>query len=212
MFNVTIIRLRDILKYIVIAIAIYFFGRFIIKYSSNMISFKKELNFSTDEVLTLGINNESTVIKEINEQKNISEEEKTEEVGSNFISEASKTVLQTGSNAFKIKELEESVEENAIDTETQNAEANSVTEDETKNHVQVATTTEVVTTSPIKESYNREYNGVKIKNETDFEITDEMLNSDNLSINTNNVIIFHTHTCESYTQSEKYSYEETRKF
>ena len=70
----------------------------------------------------------------------------------------------------------------------------------------------MVTPNPIKEVYNKEYNGIKIKNETDFELTDDILNCDNLSIDTNNVIIFHTHTCESYTQTEKYQYEESRKF
>ena len=69
--------------------------------------------------------------------------------------------------------------------------------------------TEVVTVNPLQERYDRDYNGVKIKNETEFELTDEILNPDGLSINKNNIIIFHTHTCESYTQSENYSFEQT---
>jgi hypothetical protein len=70
--------------------------------------------------------------------------------------------------------------------------------------------TEVVTENPLQDRYDRDYNGVKIKNETDFELTDDILNPENLNINTSNILIFHTHTCESYTQSELYSYEETR--
>ena len=70
--------------------------------------------------------------------------------------------------------------------------------------------TEVVTENPLQDRYDRDYNGVKIKNETDFELTDYILNPENLNINTSNILIFHTHTCESYTQSELYSYEETR--
>lgn len=70
--------------------------------------------------------------------------------------------------------------------------------------------TEVVTTQPLADRYDREYNGVKIKNETEFELTDDLLNSNNLEINTSNILIFHTHTCESYKQSENYSYEPTR--
>ena len=69
--------------------------------------------------------------------------------------------------------------------------------------------TEVVTVNPLQERYDRDYNGVKIKNETDFELTDDILNPEDLSINKNNIIIFHTHTCESYTQSENYSFEQT---
>ena len=70
-------------------------------------------------------------------------------------------------------------------------------------------TTEVVTVNPLADIYNRDYYGVKIKNETDFELTDDILNYESLNINANNVLIFHTHTCESYTQSEKYFYEQT---
>ena len=70
--------------------------------------------------------------------------------------------------------------------------------------------TEVVTVNPLQERYDRDYKGDKIKNETDFELTDDILNPEGLNINTNNILIFHTHTCESYSQSKLYSYEETR--
>ena len=75
---------------------------------------------------------------------------------------------------------------------------------------QVATNlaTEIVTQNPINESHNVECNGVKIKNETEFEINDSILNT-KLNINKNNIIIFHTHTCESYTPTEQYNYEQT---
>ena len=61
-------------------------------------------------------------------------------------------------------------------------------------------------------NYTNEYNGVEIKNGTDYELTDDILNPSSLSINTNDIIIFHTHTCESYTQSENYTYEESGNF
>ena len=80
----------------------------------------------------------------------------------------------------------------------------------TKKTANVPLATEVVTENPLQDRYDRDYNGVKIKNETDFELTDDILNPENLNINTSNILIFHTHTCESYTQSELYSYEETR--
>lgn len=72
--------------------------------------------------------------------------------------------------------------------------------------------TEVVTKNPLADAYNTKYDGVKIKNETNFELTDEILNFDNLSIDKSNIIIFHTHTCESYTESEKFSYTPTGNF
>ena len=53
-----------------------------------------------------------------------------------------------------------------------------------------------------------EYNGVKIKNETGFELTQEIL-SQTIEVSKENIIIFHTHTCESYTPSENYQYQAT---
>ena len=71
--------------------------------------------------------------------------------------------------------------------------------------------TEIVTQNPIAESYNVECNGVKIKNETSFEINNSILDTA-LDINKENILIFHTHTCESYTPSEQYNYEQTGNF
>ena len=70
--------------------------------------------------------------------------------------------------------------------------------------------TEVIKNS-VPNKYTSTYNGVQIKNETELEITDQMLNAD-LSFNTSNIMIFHTHTCESYTSSEKYVYEQNGSF
>ena len=63
--------------------------------------------------------------------------------------------------------------------------------------------------SNVKETYTNTYKNVKIRNETDFELTEEMLSEKPQIENTKQVIIYHTHTCESYTPSEEYSYEMT---
>lgn len=66
--------------------------------------------------------------------------------------------------------------------------------------------------SNVKERYTNSYENVQIKNETDFELTEEMLIPNPILPNTKKVLIYHTHTCESYTQSEKYTYEMTGNF
>ena len=64
----------------------------------------------------------------------------------------------------------------------------------------------------VPEKYTSEYNGVKIRNETDnIKLTEEML-TPNIDINMKNILIYHTHTCESYTPTEQYSYEESGNF
>lgn len=58
------------------------------------------------------------------------------------------------------------------------------------------------------DNYNFECNGVKIKNETGFELNQNIL-TQRVDINKENIVIFHTHTSESYTSSEKYQYVPT---
>ena len=71
--------------------------------------------------------------------------------------------------------------------------------------------TQVITNNPIKESYNTEYGKVKIKNETDYTLTEDMLKPD-ITIENKNVVLFHTHSCESYTSSDSYPYTPTGTF
>ena len=71
--------------------------------------------------------------------------------------------------------------------------------------------TEIVTPNPITESYNVKYGNVKIKNQTTYNLTEDILNP-NISIDNKNVLIFHTHSCESYTPSESNDYEQTGNF
>lgn len=71
-----------------------------------------------------------------------------------------------------------------------------------------------VTTQEIQENnitgkFNTVFGTVKVKNETEKEINEQTL-MPNVSLENNkDIVIFHTHTCESYTSSEKYSYEMT---
>lgn len=73
-------------------------------------------------------------------------------------------------------------------------------------HADTNVTTQVIENN-VPNNYTDNYNGVEIKNGTNYSLTEDILNCDNLDINKNDVIIFHTHTCESYTQTENYSYE-----
>lgn len=71
--------------------------------------------------------------------------------------------------------------------------------------------TEVIENN-VPNKYTDAFNGVEIKNGTDYTLTDDILNPSSLNINKSDILIFHTHTCESYTPSEAYQYEETGTF
>jgi len=67
--------------------------------------------------------------------------------------------------------------------------------------------TQEVEENNIKAKYTTSYGEVKINNQSDYEMTEEILMPDVEIINKKDVLIYHTHTCESYTPSEGYEYE-----
>ena len=213
MFNVTVIRLKDIAKILLIVIAIYILSKFILKNLSLKECLNKSININDSSFIKLGIDTESNIIKNIS--KTNLDDEKTEEIENNFKTDSLKSMLKMGLNLFNTEEaersigqeIEEKTEENNIDTNTNSEEQKMAQVQE----ITTDTTTQVVTQNPITERYNKEYNGIKIRNETSYELTDDMLNPDNLEIDKKDILIFHTHTCESYTQTENYQYEPSRK-
>ena len=166
-----------------------------------------------DEFVKMGLNKESSIFRYISGEKE-AEQERTEEVEADFKNVSAKTILTISSKVFETKEKEQNLgqEQNEIPQEEQETNTNS--EEQKIAQIQEVTTdtnTQVVTQNPIAERYNKEYNGIKIRNETSYELTDDILNPENLDIDKKDIIIFHTHTCESYTKTENYQYEPSRK-
>lgn len=62
---------------------------------------------------------------------------------------------------------------------------------------------------PDKNSY--EIFGVKLRNESSYNLSDEITDL-NIELNKQDIMIFHTHTCESYTPTEQYQYDATGTF
>ena len=213
MFNVTVIKLKDIIKIIAIVSMIYILGNFVFKNIQFKNYFNQSININMDEFVKMGLNKESSIFRYISGEKE-AEQERTEEVEADFKNVSAKTILTISSKVFETKEKEQNLgqEQNEIPQEEQETNTNS--EEQKIAQIQEVTTdtnTQVVTQNPIAERYNKEYNGIKIRNETSYELTDDILNPENLDIDKKDIIIFHTHTCESYTQTENYQYEPSRK-
>ena len=66
--------------------------------------------------------------------------------------------------------------------------------------------------SSVNPRVTNEYKNVKINNSSKKELTEDMLNPDGISVNTKKVIIYDTHTSESYTPTEKNIYSQTGNF
>ena len=213
MFNVTVIKLKDIIKIIAIVSMIYILGNFVFKNIQFKNYFNQSININMDEFVKMGLNKESSIFRYISGEKE-ADQERTEEVEADLKNISAKTILTISSKVFGTKEKEQNLgqEQNEIPQEEQKTNTNS--EEQKIAQIQEVTTdtnTQVVTQNPIAERYDKEYNGIKIRNETSYELTDDMLNPENLDIDKKDIIIFHTHTCESYTQTENYQYEPSRK-
>lgn len=87
-------------------------------------------------------------------------------------------------------------------------------EDTIQNQEKVEEAKTGVATTEIQENnitgkFNTTYGSVKIKNESNKEITEDMLIPNIALENKKDVLIFHSHTCESYTPTDAYWYEMT---
>lgn len=204
MFNVTIINAKGSIKkvFAVLVILIITFG--ITKIATKI---KEQgiqiLNISNELINCL--NKEIPAISSIcKEADTVLKEDREEVEEKNFAEKILKVELA------KMRAIEDTSKENVIkNDETVSQEDNKLTN--TNEEIEANIITEEVTQNPITETSNMEIEGVKIKNETSFEINNEIIES-SLDINKENILIFHTHTCESYTPSEQYQYEQTGNF
>ncbi len=203
MINMAVLNLKDIIKYlikitIVIAIVIG-----LTRYFSNAKeNITKQIQIIENVPLLSCLD---TTIPGIANMKQEQVKEKTSPL---------KTMLdmQLGMlSSFESKEVVSKVNSKEENTISENITSEDTTnKNQTEEPLKEAETglkTEVQS-SKVKETYNSEYNGVKIKNETDYKLTTKIL-TPNVTVKKDNILIFHTHTCESYTSSEKYKYKAT---
>lgn len=209
MIRVSVVSTKEIFKLIIkivlfIVILVVIIG--IIRYSKRnfektSIDTNKYLSYITDEITVMGnleLNNKLSLNPEII-------------LDSEF--RASKAITSRNMDSLELSNYDEE----------ENSKANIVNENESLNQstenvngenlgeikeVNTGVQTEVIK-STYKETYNYSVNGVKIKNETNFNLDELQLSTDNVNTDNKNVIIFHTHTCESYTQTENCRYEES---
>ena len=251
MFNVTVLKMRDIVKYlvgfmIIIGIIVYATRFFAYKAENKEDKIKsswlektkieekndKSENDKSENVkmqsilmwnLTSCLDKTIPAMASTNEEyKKIEKENKeinNKISNKNYLEEFLKTEIST------IKGIEEIERENITVTDKTSVASNSDSSKEDSNDSnsnednkqesekitlasQDSVKTKVVTPNPISENANVQYEKVKIKNQTTYNLTEDILNP-NISIDNKNVLIFHTHSCESYTSSEKYSYSQT---
>lgn len=145
-------------------------------------------------------------------KKSLSFEEKKEASKDFFKTAIVKEIAITEIKAEKPKEkrlvpneIEENKQEESQEVK-ENIESKETISTSSNEEIPLSLPTKVIETNNLAENYNTTYKTVKIKNETKFNLTEDIL-TPNIEIkDKKNVIIFHTHTCESYTQTSENSY------
>lgn len=201
MINLAVIEMKDIIKYLVrIAIVI----TIVVGLTRYFSSFKTNLKNTTEG---------------IKEQSFLSCLDATIPSIENINHSESKKDSDNQSGPLKMAlEVELGMIDSIVEKREEKSEKNIAVSDksggkEENEQIQEAKTgvgTQVQKTN-VPETYTTTYNTVKIKNGTDIKLTKEML-TPNAKINTKNILIYHTHSCESYTQSEKYKYKASGNF
>ena len=215
MFNVTVLKMRDIFKVIIgitfLVVVVLGISKIFHKDTKENSKVVQKIENGIKALSQFSMINcmDQTIptMSSINEEyKNIAKEDDQKE-NKNILQEMLKTQI---SSVNAIKESEEITNKE----NNENIQENEKNQTEEKQEIQLAQEglqTQVITKNPISENSNVTYKNVKIKNQTSYTLTEEMLNPD-ITIENKNIILFHTHSCESYTSSDKYPYTPTGTF
>lgn len=196
--NVAVINVKDLFRYILkflIIISIFFFITKVLKtldlkkqnvnIKENSNNIKKQINeYSFTKCLDISIPL-MEYGKEENKKEKIFTNSKILAMGASVLDESilNNTDLVIDEEELTIDDTEELV--NKVATLPENA------------------TTEAVQENNITPKVTSSYNGVQINNQSDYEITEDMLVPDVEITNKKDILIYHTHTCESYTPSSR---------
>ena len=227
MFNVAVLKMKDIIKFLIIIMLLVL----LISLSAKYISSKNKKE--TEKTKTNQISEKLSQIsgKSLNEilgqtmtvMSSIKEETSNNEEKENYAEKILKTEISAigAINKKNSENANEGTENNAETQENEQKNQNNEGENTEENNqnnqepkietAQTGLQTEVVTNNPITESFNVQYGNVKIKNQTSYTLTEDILKPD-ITIENKNIILFHTHSCESYTSSDLYPYTPTGNF
>lgn len=195
MINVTVINIKSLTRYIIIALVL-------ICIVLGIKVIVKNVNVPTNKVSSIlkNANFISCVEKTL---PNIKEDSKIQK-----LEEDAKKVTSRGSSLRRMLSVELGMIDTLIeDNEEEGVIESSIEETEQVAHAETDVQTTQVQENNITPKFNLEYGTVKVKNESKKEITADTLTPNITLENKKDVIIFHTHTCESYTPTENFNYQ-----
>ena len=196
---IQVFRIKDLIKYFIRILIPIFVLLIVLKVVSNQNIAREVSSKIEKKALTDIISDTITELDMVGKET----KESTENKQKDFIFLSELAVMKSIDNST-INQVNndnnESEETNNIDSE--NVQNQNVQEAVTQ--AQTGINVEVIENN-VDPRVTNEFSGVQINNMSSHELTDDILNPD-IEINNKKVIIYHTHTCESYTSSENYSY------
>lgn len=213
MINLAVINLKSLLKKIVKMIGLVLVVAMIIKFVNVIYNAGK--NFEG-----VALSNKISMIKgNLAISKCFEKTENAYQSGFKKILVAELAVFSGAEEGLMEKENQEEILEFEDVEETQNIEKpeevlnieNEVAriQQPAQNSAPEIVQTEVLEANNKKDVYTDFYKTVQIKNESSYSLTEEMVTPDVKYTNNKDIIIYHTHTCESYTPSENSQYVAT---
>lgn len=187
MFNVAVINLKkllkNILKIVIVAVIVTMIFK-LVKFDG--ICFKAHIGLISNNIRIGTVNNSNSSNRIL----------KNELIG---LTKFEETAMENEDENIP----EEIIQNEVIQNET-------IIEDELNTLDSVKT--EVIEEKNKKEVYTNSYKSVKIKNESKYKLTEEMIAPTVDFNNKQDILIFHTHTCESYTPTPNHEYIATSNY
>lgn len=197
--NVAVINLKDILKYFLKTLVAIFIIFVATRYMSNSGKNLKEIisNKTSDKFLKTCLQVSIPTLKSL-------ENSQEYQIKITNLMNMELAMLNP-----QIEEVNQNNTENIEEPLTEETEETPETTTSPQVEIPKVAQTEEVTERNFAAGSNTYYGTTKIDNESSYALTEEMLVPDVEITNKKDVLIFHTHTCESYTPCETYNYTMT---
>lgn len=195
MFNIAVINLKKMFKdtiKLIIAIAII---AMIFNFASG-----KKIKIGKFKISFINLLQNNIILSKMDGSKEVNVNAK------NILSSEFVVFSQAEEELMLNESMEEFVEEIVPNEETEIV-SNKVEEVKVEEIIpEVPLKTQVIETNNKKDVFTHTYGSVKIKNESKYELTQDMLTPNVAFNNKKDILIFHTHTCESYTPTAEKNY------
>ncbi len=198
MINLAVINIKDIIKFMkkllfvlgIIIILIIFFRKI------SFVELKNKIKFNSKAI------DDNIAFSSYCNNQSKSESALKKILVSQFALFSKEEELMEKENQEEVLEFENN--EINIDKKSDTSKNTDIVQDMSK--VESVAETQVIKENNKTDTFTNNYNSVKIRNESSYNLTEEMLVPNVELQNKKDIIIYHTHTCESYTPTEANNY------